>query len=214
VYKNDPGYGGQQNEANLVELASALAIVDFLGLPDNTLSAANGKVIPNYREFGIAKDVSQPTFFDLGKDTHKQLSKPLTQFALFRKYMEENFYAKEWKWNTQEPKINKGFLDSDFYNFGLKRFFEDFYDWLKELSENDRGFAPLDLKHNSKLDLFVKGKPISAMFGDAVSYNDYNGNLNKFAEGTFDSPARKFLDIFYKTTEKIVTNKKQYGLGE
>jgi hypothetical protein len=214
-YGNDPGYGGQQNDANFIELASALAVIDFLDMPNEMLETRNGKAVnPQYREFGIKRNVDLPGFKDLGKEEYMLLSKPLTQFALFRKYMDEEFDNKAEKqaWSTQEPKIGKGFKGEIFYRFHLGPFFEDFYAWLKELSTNNRGFAPLNIARGADLHMFITDSPLKKPFiGSAISYDNFEHNLNDLARKLpFDKEkghAKKMLDIFYNTTDKLFTEK-------
>jgi hypothetical protein len=224
-YKNDAGHGGQQNNANFVEMVGAFSIIDFLNLPDDALKwdTAKGKAAaPIYREFGIkeeAKDIPQPHFFHLGVDHEVLLKKPLSQFALFRRFMKEEFPAKTGKiaWSTLEPKLDVNFIDDVFYRSKMASFFKDFDDWLEELNSNNRGFSPFDLK-SSELSMYIKWPDKAKNFrftydkGNGVFGlgNGFNEYLNKFAREKYKTKEQKLLDMFSKATKDIL--EKEYKL--
>jgi hypothetical protein len=170
-YVNDPGYGGQKNKAHFVELASALAIIDFLSLDKNSnhlecevvdsSSDGGGKkrgraVRPTWRELGIRESAeieATPHMFHFYDEVSNLLAMPLSRFALFRKYMEEE-YKKDIAWKT-ETGLDNSFLSETFYKNHMQIFLKDFYNWLEELSENNRGFFPFNLVRDSDLKLFI-----------------------------------------------------------
>jgi hypothetical protein len=218
-YKNDPGYNGQKNNAHFIELASALALIDFLNMPDEQLQCNNGKAKePVCKEFSIKNNVPNPTFTDFEVDCEPLLKWPLSQFAIFRKYMTEEYTAKAGgqAWGTEEPKLESRLLNEAFYKNFLLPFFNDFYEWLDELSKNKRGFSPFNIKDGTELNLFINNEHIKKNtlgFG-GFKYSDYDDYLNKYAKnGGFDSKTgkeKKLMDMFYKATNDIL--KKEYKL--
>jgi len=220
-YKNDPGYEGQQNRAHFVELVSALAIIDFLKMDGNDLQCKGGKPVrPIYKEFGIKRDEPRPSFSDFGDIHEKLLARPLSQFALFRKYMNEYFKDKAGKvaWSAVSPVIDAGFVKEHFYRAYLLPFFNDFNGWLDELSHNNRGFAPFvldeqqenDNVRHAALGEFIRGpivNPVKGLLGKwKIDRNEFDERLNDVSQKTtYSNSKEKLMDIFYKATNDILT---------
>ncbi len=214
-YKNDPGHGGQKNNAHFVELASSLAIIDFLSLPDTQLECRNGKAVaPIYREFGIGEDVPKPDLFNFGEHHKRLLTKPLSQFALFRKYMEEEYRKKMGKrgWSTEAPQLDGHFISEIFCKDYLFPFFNDFYNWLEELNTNNRGFSPFNLAPGIALNVFIKGKKIEVGFlKSGLSYDRFDDYLNKYSKNEqYKTKELKLMEMFCKATSEIL--EKEYKL--
>jgi hypothetical protein len=128
--------------------------------------------------------------------------------------MEEHFEKSRIQpWNTQEPRIEKNYRRSQFYSNHIGPFFKDFHEWLAELSNNERGFDPFVLE-SEDLHLLIRDKPLSrGRIFSAISYDDFESSLNPLAKNAaFGSSEKKMMDIFYKTTEKLVADKKKYDL--
>jgi hypothetical protein len=89
-YKNDPGDGGQPNDAHFIELAAALSIIDFLEIPSGDLQSKNGKAVrPIYKEFSIRSNEEIITFSHLQENVQRKINVRLAQLALFKKYLNE-----------------------------------------------------------------------------------------------------------------------------
>ena len=82
-YENNEGGENQKNDAHLMELAAALAIVDF----DKSIKERSPQTI--YREFGVKSNSENLTLPDLCDMTYDTIAKPLTQFTLFCKFINE-----------------------------------------------------------------------------------------------------------------------------
>lgn len=202
------GDGGiqQRNEANFVELASALAIVDF---------ANNSYTMPStvYKEFGINKDVADITFPDLGSTTYNQIAKPLTEFTLFSKYLKERLHSSTsqvWLENYVNSVVG-----GQFYGI-LSQFTTAFLNWEQamESKSHARRFSPFVLEARPK-DVFglVKGIPVTSAFGVSASNWDlYNHYLNKkdcasSANQIGKTEEGKFLSHLLLGTKKVVSKK-------
>lgn len=217
-YQNDPGDNGQKNDAHFIELASALAIIDFMEIQDLDLETIDGKAVkPIYKEFGIRKDTDTIKFEDLEDYTEKVLSLPLSKLAIFKKYINENLNdSLEMKsWSNEEPPINQKFKDSPFYRTYLTEFLDSFQEWLHEMSENNRSFSPFHLA--SELDAMIVGKTIKkGFFESKVDYHTFNDMLNKRSQKyiskgeTFPNAASKFISLFNDTSEELLISK--YGI--
>lgn len=214
AYTNDPGHSGQKNDAHFVEMAAALAIIDFLEIPDQDLACVGGvPTQPIFKEFGIKNASDDLTFADFSEGTESQISLRLSQLYLFRKYLKEEIKKSSGNepWSLRDPKIDSDFLSSPFYRTTLLEFFDSCEEWLVEMSNNRRGFSPFNF--GSSLDSFIKGKKIeSSMFSRGFSYAQFNGRLSKLSNGVeYPSPQNKILDLFFETTESLLKSK--YGFS-
>lgn len=209
-YKNDPGEGGQQNDAHFVELAAALSIIDFMEIDDKLLETEDGKALtPIYKEFGIRKEQKCLTFNDLSPETLDLIQRRLSQYQLMKMYIAHALgdAIKEQPWcNRSNPVINSTFLTDVFYKTYLKEFNSMFNDWLIELGRNTRGFKPFDINvESNNLFGFIGG--IESKKDKILSkknYDLYNACLNGIEqEKQYQSSKKKFMSIFYDATNKI-----------
>ena len=82
-YDNHEGSVAQENDAHFIELASALAILDFA----NDTDVSVNKV----KEFGVENESQTLTFNDLGDGTKTDLIKPLSKYYFFHLYLKTNY---------------------------------------------------------------------------------------------------------------------------
>lgn len=209
-YKNDAGNEGQKNDAHFVELASALAILDFLEMPDRELESVDGKALkPVYKEFGMKTDSPDFKFSDFEDNTEYKISLRLSQLAMFRKYLDERIgdAIEKQAWSNDAPTIDRAFLSDSFYRTNLSEFMTSFGDWLKEMSGNRRGFTPFNL--SSTLDSLVVDKLVkTGWLEKKVDYPFYDDNLSKQSKGkNFPSAEQKMIKLFFDTTEDMLTSK-------
>lgn len=213
-YKNDPGSNGQKNEAHFIELASALSIIDFLEIPDKDLECEGGKATkPIYKEFGIRNDSADIRLSDFEDFTERKISLHLAQFALFKKFIDENLTSVIEKdaWSIDKPEINKKFVEDTFFRTNILEFLTAFGEWLKEMADNRRGFSPFNLK--SSLDSFIHDRTVKkGWLLRKVDYAMFNALLSKESKGKiYSSPEQKIVNLFFKTTEELLTSK--FGLN-
>jgi hypothetical protein len=179
-YDNNPGAKEQKNNAHFVEIAGALAIIDFMK------SNANH----SYKEFGILNDKDHISFMDLDKDTtRKLLMKPLSKFYLMKRYLDVQFNREVnyQPWAKRRLNINE---NTDLMD--LKSFLNAFENWLKELADNQISFKPFDLGNKSNIKDMIKG-----VEGKDKSFRSYIGK-DQFIE---------FDKLLNKTERKIkITN--------
>ena len=121
-YKNDAGNEGQKNDAHFIEMVSALAVIDFLEMPDRDLESAGGKAVkPIYKEFGMKNDSPDFKFSDFEDNTEYKISLRLSQLALFKKFLDErlNESIEKQAWSNDAPTIDRAFLSDSFYRTNL-----------------------------------------------------------------------------------------------
>jgi hypothetical protein len=209
-YKNDPGDGGQRNDAHFVELASAIAVIDFLSIPDAELKCEEGKAVdPVYKEFGIRKDTGEVTFSELEDETERLISLRLSQFALFRMFVNEHLSEAISKqpWSISVPELNMQFFNNTFHRTHVSEFLNAYGDWLKEMTSNQRSFSPFNLI--AEIPALVKGrKANSPWHKKKVDENLVNEELTKAAKDiAFPNAEGKLIRIFHDATARILTGR-------
>ena len=146
-YENNEGDEAQRNNAHLVELISALSIIDFCAT--GTHDGRN-----RYKEFGIEDDVDPVSLKSLSDSTRALIEKPLISMFVFQKFYRDhldktwdNAWAKSYSYtddSNQDSKIDKSMMAKDFF-VKLTKFLRSFKDeWLIEMQNNKRSFKPFN----------------------------------------------------------------------
>jgi hypothetical protein len=209
-YANSEGGTTQQNDAHFIELASALAIVDFAGLTG--LSTSNGTPKNTvYKEFGIITKAAEIAFNDLDSETNSNIKKPLTSFTLFCKYLKEqildSYKSQPW---AKDHKFDDNFLNSPFYKSELKDLREAYLQWLAEMAKNVRAFKPFDLREK-KGDIFslITGEAPAKVRSFKSNYALFDDYLNTKQEKikTDSTPEQIFMELFYNAINELVKSK-------
>ena len=108
----------------------------------------------------------------------------------------------------------QSFITQPFLGSHLRLFNQYFIEWLTELSGNQRGFSPFNLNANdANLFEMVKGiTPENSIFDLNKNYHKYNNVLNKEQKKlkNNDSPEQRFMNLFHKTTETLVSEKYKF----
>lgn len=211
-YANHEGSVSQKNDAHFLELAAALAIVDFAKIGKQELENIDGKATsPIYREFGIKEDKREIIFENLGASTQLTLKKPLTQYLLFSLFLRDklaNSLDQNW---AKDIKLHNE-LTQPFIGTYLRNFNRYFIEWLTEMKFNQRSFEPLNVDaHDSNLFELVKGvtPKIGFLEKGGKNYNRYNYVLAREEKDIrkTNSFEQQFMDLFYISTEKLVKEK-------
>lgn len=225
-YENIDGGQYQKNNAHFIELASALAIVDFANTPkdDETLQCSEiekeeGKkkiYAPNpaVKEFGILEDKEEILFNNLSDDTKDIICAPMTRFVLFSKYVKEHLKEgteKDW---AKDIKCDSTFTKSSFVR-NVTKITDSYIEWLKEMSENPRKFKPFELSVTGS-DIFsivlgAKASPI-IKYWNKSGYDLIDAALNGKRKSLSNdlSIEKKFIELFYITTKDLVELKYKF----
>ncbi len=145
-YENVEGSEHQKNDAHLIELASALAILDFT----NDSRIIRGAHI--YKEFASEQVANTMDLSQLSPSTRSVLTLPLISFFVFSQFyqhhLRETFDA---AW-AKARNFKLDILSGHFYQ-NLNTFFNQFVynyinedGWLTELARNNRSFRPFNLE--------------------------------------------------------------------
>lgn len=157
--------GGQEqkNKAHFLELAGALAVLDFC---KNINSITRTTQI---KEFGIEHDAQSLTFADLNIENAKQLSPPLTKFKLYTEYLDKGLSRSlnTSRWTKSNIKLTPGnkqsLLDKNYFNSAeyktqIRSFNSYFDEWIKEMKDNRPAFSPFEeISADNALEI-VKGQ--------------------------------------------------------
>jgi hypothetical protein len=220
-YDNNEGGTDQRNNAHMVELISALSIVDFVEIPDGDPiiycdEDDNGRVYaPNatFREFGIEDDVKEVLFSNLSQTTRDIICAPMTQFVLFSKYFKEHLRSAMSQPWAKDNEITDAFLKTPFVN-NIKKFTESYLTWLDEMSNNDRCFKPYKLSVKGS-DLYsivdgVKPDSIKALWAfNKSGYDLFDAALNDKQSSLSKnySDNQKFIELFCIVSKMLVDKK-------
>ena len=199
-YENNEGSISQENDAHFIELASALAILDFA----NETDVSTNKV----KEFGVENEASSLTFNDLGDETKMDLVKPLSKYYFFHLYLKNQLRSNLGADFAKTLKIKEPFLNEDFYR-KLSKFNDYFWQWLQEMNNNQRGFAPYTMSSGQDIFNSIKGYKPSKKIWEPKNYDKVTETLNKRAKkmNTSDNLEDRFIEVFHEATDKLMADK-------
>jgi len=206
-YENHRGGLKQKNPAHFVELAAAMSVVDFAKQNANSIEPQGLR----FMEYGVNNFSNVINFSILGPESKAMIQKPLTQFMLFKLYLDlqikDSINRQPWS-NRGKVKIKKDFIkaDSGFYQI-LDSYINRFNEWLLELSENQPSFKPFELGTNSK-NLFhsIPDMEQKATKSWKTNFALFDECLNVAERQLGDLPIeQKFIELFNKATLQLVT---------
>ena len=215
-YFNDPGDNGQRNDAHVIEYVGALAILDFLSIPDSQLVSRNGNALnPIFKEYGLAADKMTLTLRDFGAQTRSLVNRRMAMFHLAYMYITNQFRADIGHGYTYDkPEIRNEFLSSTFFNDLTSNFFVAYRMWLVELRNNRRSFAPFNLETTKLSEALCDIAPRKKLFQGTIDYKTLLSALNKASmdiskTGRYTSAnvSYKLLDLLDEVLEKLIDEK-------
>ncbi|MGV3640310.1 MAG: hypothetical protein ACO1NZ_07320 [Adhaeribacter sp.] len=208
-YQNQPGGSGQQNKAHIIELLSAMAVLDFM---DYDRADLGGNTV--YHEYGLSEDAQEVEFGHLSPESREKIADSLSRFLYFSTYF--NQYLKE-------DKDSPYYKNLELHNLlGKDSLFKDldklinsadfgFLNWLKELSHNRRAFSPFNLG-TEDFNRLIRGKEINTKawnpFDKGISHGFFRNELDS-TEKKLGEPDkfRKFITLFEQATRKAYDEK-------
>lgn len=171
IYHNCEGGSGQKNDANLIEVLAATAIVDFC----NNSYPEQGQC---FKEIGLSNKTADVTIKTLQESGLEKWAMPLTQLALFTK---SYIYNRDFVVSNKD--MNKKFKDKTSFHSGefpsdVSRFLQEFDLWLKELSGNNPSFNPFNMEGDLKDLLNDVPSKKKGIFGSSLDKDYYNDEVN------------------------------------
>lgn len=206
-YDNNEGSVAQKNDAHFIELASALAVLNFANTSKEYFDKAEDSQKRMVKEFGIDKDSNSILFNDLNDITKEYLFSPMTQYYLFHLYTKKKLKDNLDMNFAANLELNSSFLSGDFY--GKLRLFNDFYwEWLWQMNKNERGFSPYKMEENTQqiFDVVTGVDMKNGSFLGSKNYDRYTSYLNKTSKSINGASniENKFLENFYLATNQLV----------
>ena len=156
-YRNCEGGRYQENNAHFVEMAAALAVVDF--------AASSPQDSRAYKEYAIREDADPVSLPHLSLQTREVMQTPLMQLFLFCEFF-KNKISKSltYAW-ARDKHLQETLFEAEPYK-SLNAFFDGFLEWLHEMDENSRSFRPFDLD-------FAKENPLTAVVGMSPLHENF-----------------------------------------
>ena len=235
TYEHNKGGDAQKNDAHFVELASAMAILDFVNQDKITINFKrdnnNNIVSTTYKEFGIKANLKEINLNDLTDETKKLIINPLSRFLLFCKYM--GYKVHKENINGKEELIVKKDEDYDIFNkennyqpYAHKRFTNEFrtlnaiqklegiqlkfMEWLLEMENQTRKFTPFNLYSSNATD-YIKGN-LNVFRSNDFRYknwakvdNELNHQIGKIDKAL--EIEKCFIELFFRVTENLINYK-------
>lgn len=199
IYENHEGGTGQNNQAHVLEMLAATAIVDFISKPHDADKTENNEL--------AVKDsnvLSLPAFFP---KVQAMLRGPMTRLILTANCFDEkmDFISSKKLAANKNLHDYETFYRSDFVS-SLHEFLRDYKRWLNEMAKNQ---MPLEL-----FDLDSKGKPFNVVTGvEPYKVRSLNSNYDLFfsclnnAKTAGQNNESKLMEMFYTATRKMVQDK-------
>lgn len=215
AYQNKQGGREQRNDAHLIELLAASAVVHFVNKPDATFTADS-----KYHEFAVREDASTLDMRHFYDWTKNNLFVPLTKLAYFTKLhldyipnnMSESFAS------DKGLKLNANF-NSDMYYQSLTKFFNlHFKEWLKEMTNNERRFVPFGMDASGNFlgfNSLVNGKTVATSWSDLLGTGNMEkkwfdtaiGKIEDSIRNQFPADKRRYMETMRKAADQAFTEK-------
>ena len=215
-YFNDPGGNGQRNDAHVVEYVGALAVLDFMQIPDEMLVTVDGNAQnPIFKEYGLSNDKRTLTLKDFGIETRTIINKQMAKFYLAYMYLTHQFRSDIGRGYTQDkPEIGSGFTTTSFFTTLTNNFFVGYRQWLKELKGNQRSFAPFNLDTTKLSEGLSDIAPKNGLFKSTIDYKTLLSALNKESQTATraqkyasNNVAYKLMNLLDEVLDKLIDEK-------
>lgn len=205
TYENNEGGELQKNNAHLIEMLAATAIVHFSNYELDEKNRAT-----KYYELGVRdtgrSDITFHTFFD---ELQKMLYGPLVRFRMMANALTDS-YKDIYSTNRVDAnkKLFSGIHDSGFMR-DLRDFLTRYKNWTDEMQENDRTLKLFENDCESKpFELVSEVKPKKKCWSLKKNHeliiDRLNGTAGKCTSGELES---KYLEMFYRVTKELVNQR-------
>jgi hypothetical protein len=204
-YDNHESGAKQSNDAHVIELLGALAVLRFAGAPDAECLPPAGQ----YYEYAIDADTQTLDFSTIGLDSAKAFAKQLTQLQMLALLDAGHFHQATQKTWARDNGFDKSFFKSADYNGGLHRFLADHYSpWIQQLASNRRAFAPfhqvtnLEDMRGMRRDQTAKKKNFFSRHLSSELLDMKANTAGRGDPGSID-PIRRFLKLWWDVTSNV-----------
>jgi hypothetical protein len=207
AYDNHEGAEKQKNMAHLIEMISAISIINFVKNSPPAIQDGNldfKRYGFHYYEFGVRKESSSYDFRYFYPKTQTDIFLPLTKLFYFAKY-----YTGDLR-NSDSMKaafakslgLYDNLLISDQFYGELTSFLrEDFLGWIGELNRNKPQFSAFNMSEDYRK--MITGQEYPVKLSQIIE------GMSKFEKkfGAISSTRERFMRIIYETINEIVREK-------
>ncbi|KAA9354567.1 hypothetical protein [Larkinella humicola] len=199
LYPNVEGGSKQTNNAHVVEMLAAAAILDFANKPEAEFSDAK-----RYFEYGLKRNdrtLDLPHFHD---QTYNGILEPLIRFAYATKFFTDFVPTNLGEAFAKNLALSQNLRTNTFYT-SLENFMtHHFKNWLNEMAQNDRAFYPFDMLND--FNAMVRSKRIETGFFDKglseKFLRDQAGKIENTFQTPFPEPEKRFMQLLIEIAEK------------
>lgn len=210
------GQDTQKNNAHIVELLGAFAVIDFIRQDAKGIGGM-GQTF----EYGLAKDKSagsELTIHNFANSDRTNYLDSLTRMALAWKYFKDHVWSGDINPRSAYYSVN-GLDVAGMINDGdlddLAKYIDEFEEWLDELNNQKDAFRPFlhrPIDSDSKLEVaedlqdYINGKTGRAggLFSSGTSFKDFDGYASKYFKdykGDISNDMNLLLSIFYDAAD-------------
>lgn len=209
-YDNNEGGSDQRNDAHLIEMMAATAIVDF-----SKVDGEHRPQKPCSKELALEDnndDMNTITFKNFGEQLKGMLYQPMIEFALMANVF--YYHYDDVKSSTLDANKNGEFSDifsTDFMS-ELRDFLNKYREWLSEMENNKRKLKLFNLdseKDPFKLVTHIEPKS-SGHFWSRKGYDLLYHKLADVAKHITNikkNDPSSFVEMYYLAMKDLVTNK-------
>ncbi|MEG1617588.1 MAG: hypothetical protein RR202_11420 [Bacteroidales bacterium] len=199
---NSDGAATQKNKANFIEMAAALSLFDFC----KSIDRVDRHIESEIREFGVEDDTLPYSFTSLNRIDYDVVAENMAKFKLMSNYLNSDNKKTSWRKYFEE----NFFHETDYSN--LRKVFENYEEWLQEMSLSHPEFKPFQEVEESKAMNFIVGKSCKSSFlgfGGTTNYQELDTQLNEFIKKSEEKALfPKFVKMFDGATESTLQKKK------
>jgi len=210
-YPHNDGKADQKNKAHFLELAGAMAIVDFVKELPNHETKEKEAIASTNKEFGIGEVSSSIKFQHLGSDLTDNLRFSLSQFSLIERFLDvalnKNLDSKT-TWVKEGEFGRSEFFKKDFYKREFQPFLYYYREWLDEMAANHVAFNPFrrNVDHDDLLNLINGFEQKNGFFKNQTNGKILTKELNKAYKDLQKGSSQEFnfIELFNQATHNVV----------
>lgn len=200
TYENHEGGTSQKNDAHLIEFLAASAIIDF---------SNKEHPVTTHKELGLKDTNGNISFNSFHEDLLRKLRLPLTKFVLMANCFKNQYdyvTSTRLQANNKSSFVENGLYDSQFFS-NLKKFTENYREWLKEMKDNKRSLDLFNLDcGNTPFNVAtdIKPKKVASFLSN---YDLFYDRLNDAIKHCSGDNYNKMLEMYALATEKLSKEK-------
>jgi len=199
LYPNVEGGAQQVNNAHLVEMLAAEAVLHFAQKHNDEFTADR-----RYYEYGLRRNDRRLDLAHFHDPTYHNLLEPMIRFGYATKFFTDFVPNNQSEAFAKNLALPQNLSTNSFYQ-GLRNFMGfHFREWLREMAENDRSFHPLDL--TADFNGMVRSRQIPTGFFDkGISerfLREQAGKIENNLQSGFPQTEHRFMQLLIEVAER------------